>query len=69
MFADYVVPAVLRHWGILEYSSALAASVDGQSEIAAGSEEEVEIRACTITAVEQLRETLCNRLGKEVRIY
>ncbi|CAM6088272.1 unnamed protein product [Calypogeia fissa] len=66
MFADYVVPAVLRHWGILEYSSSLAAGVDGQKEIAPGSEEEVEIRAGTITAVEQLRETLCKRLGKEV---
>ncbi|BBN12232.1 hypothetical protein MPTK1_5g18340 [Marchantia polymorpha subsp. ruderalis] len=66
MFADYVVPAVLRAWGILEYSPCLAEKVDSQENIAPGSEEEVEIRACTITAVELLREALSNRTGEEV---
>ncbi|KAJ7558350.1 hypothetical protein O6H91_04G034900 [Diphasiastrum complanatum] len=66
MFADYVVPAVLRHWGILEYSPKLANSIDSYQEIAAGTEEEVEIRACTIAAVERLREQFVSRTGKEV---
>lgn len=66
MFADYVVPAVLRHWGILTCSHALAKMMDGLQELAPGSEEEVELRACTITAVERLREYLTARTGQEV---
>lgn len=66
MFADYVVPAVLRNLGVLSYSSSLASIVDGFKELASGTEEEVEIRACTITAVEKLREQLGARLGKQV---
>jgi hypothetical protein len=66
MFADYVVPAVLRHWGILTCSHALAKMMDSLQELAPGSEEEVELRACTITAVERLREYLTARTGQEV---
>ena len=66
MFADYVVPAVLRHWGIITCSQALAKMMDGLQELAPGSEEEVELRACTITAVERLREYLTARTGEEV---
>ncbi|XP_024401979.1 uncharacterized protein [Physcomitrium patens] len=66
MFADYVVPAVLRHWGILTCSQALVKMVDSLQELPSGSEEEVELRACTITAVERLREYLAARTGTEV---
>jgi flagellar biosynthesis protein FlhB len=66
MFADYVVPAVLRHWGILTCSQALVKMLDSLQELPSGSEEEVELRACTITAVERLREILAIRTGKEV---
>lgn len=66
MFADYVVPAVLRHWGILMCSQALVKTLDSLQELPPGSEEEVELRACTITAVERLREYLTARTGKEV---
>ncbi|KAL2614023.1 hypothetical protein R1flu_025715 [Riccia fluitans] len=66
MFADYVVPAVLRSWGILRYSPCLAEKVDKTEKIVAGSEEEVEIRACTITAVEWLKEKLSKRCGEDV---
>jgi len=66
MFADYVVPAVLRHWGILSCSPALVKKLDSLEELPSGSEEEVELRACTITAVESLREQLATRTGKEV---
>ncbi len=54
-FADYKVPQVLRHYGVLAYDPTLAARVDNQELIAAGSEEEVEIRAGTIWACELLR--------------
>ena len=58
MFADYRVPVVLRQLGILRYSPPLAEAVAAGKQLAAGSEEEVEIRACSITAVEALRDAL-----------
>lgn len=58
MFADYRVPAVLREFGVLQYSQKLAAQIDDKLEIAAGSAAECEIRACTIQAVEQLKAAL-----------
>jgi hypothetical protein len=57
-FADYKVPQVLRDQGLLVYSPALAAHVDGGREIPAGDPREVEIRAGTIWAVELLRRGL-----------
>ncbi|XP_022739755.1 queuosine salvage protein-like isoform X2 [Durio zibethinus] len=66
MFADYIVPAVLRQLGVLKYSSTLASTIEANSEIGAGSEEEVELRACSIYAVEKMRELLSIKSGKEV---
>lgn len=54
-FADYKLPQVLRHFGILEYHPSLAERIDNQQLLEAGSEEEVEIRAATIWACELLR--------------
>lgn len=56
-FADYKVPQVLRQLGILRYSPELASRVDSLDPIPAGSDEEIEIRAATITAVERMRRT------------
>jgi hypothetical protein len=53
-FADYKVPQVLRAAGALVYAPELAASVDSRTELAAGSEPEVEIRALTVVAVDRL---------------
>ena len=61
-FADYKLPQVLRHLGIIRYAPELARTVDHQTLISAGSEEEVEIRAATVVAVEMIREALA-RLG------
>ncbi len=57
-FADYKLPQILRHWGVLRYADTLAEMVDQQAEIPAGRDEEIEIRAATIVAVERLRECL-----------
>jgi hypothetical protein len=57
-FADYKLPQVLRHYTVLEYCPSLAEQVDNQELIAAGSEEEIEIRAATIWACELLRRRL-----------
>ncbi|MDQ6636348.1 MAG: queuosine salvage family protein [Candidatus Dormibacteraeota bacterium] len=60
-FADYKLPQVLRHLGALEYSSPLAARVDGWVELRSGEPAEVEIRAATVVAVERLRQELTDR--------
>lgn len=57
-FADYKLPQALRHLGVLEYSDHLARRVDDWVELEPGSPEEVEIRAATVVAVEELRDRL-----------
>ena len=57
-FADYKIPQVLRKLGILEYSSHLASKIDKKIHILFGSEEEIEIRANTIWAIEIIKEKL-----------
>ncbi|GJQ25724.1 MAG: hypothetical protein HBSAPP02_07560 [Phycisphaerae bacterium] len=53
-FADYRVPQILRHLGILRVSESLAAQIDAGLELAAGSGEEVELRAASIEAVDRM---------------
>ena len=62
IFADNLVPHVLRVDGILLYEEHLAARVDAEELIPSGSAEEVEIRACAVHAVELIKEEL-NRGG------
>lgn len=57
-FADYKLPQLLRHYGVLDYAPELARHIDNQKLLAAGSEEEIEIRAATIWACELLRRQL-----------
>ena len=52
IFADNLVPHVLRHAGVLTYSDALAERVDNGIELPAGSRSEQEIRACALHACE-----------------
>ena len=52
IFADNLVPHVLRLEGILEYSPSLIADIESETLIPAGSDEEIEIRACSVHAVE-----------------
>jgi hypothetical protein len=52
MFADNLVPHVLRLDGILRFDPALTARIDAGDLIEHGSAEEVEIRACALHAVE-----------------
>ncbi len=60
-FPDYKLPQVLRHFGALQYSAALARRVDTWEELRPGEPAEVEIRAATVVAVERLREALDER--------
>lgn len=52
IFADNLVPHVLRIDGILRYHPDLAARIDAEVLIPAGSPEEIELRACALHAVE-----------------
>jgi hypothetical protein len=65
VYPDYMLPRVLRHYGILRYESGLSSAVDGRRLIPAGSEWELAIRWATVYAADQLRAEL-NRLGNPV---
>jgi Queuosine salvage protein len=67
-FADYKLPQVLRHLGIIVYEESLAKKVDQKTLLEPGSPEEVEIRANTIWTVELIRQELeCT--GKALRAF
>lgn len=65
MFADYRVPQVLREKGILVYDEELSKTIDDKKEIRHGSDEEIEIRAGTIVAVEIIKKGM-NEKGRKV---
>jgi hypothetical protein len=58
IFADNLVPHVLRVDGVLRYAPVLAAKIDSGTPLQAGSAEEVEIRAVALHAVERLKALL-----------
>jgi hypothetical protein len=53
IFADNLVPHVLRRRGVLVYEQTLADRIDREALLVPGSAEEVEIRACALHAVER----------------
>lgn len=67
-FADYKLPQVLRHLGILCYEDDLAHRVDRMVPLEEGSPEEIEIRANTVRAVDMIREELA-RLGRPLKAF
>jgi hypothetical protein len=54
LFADNLVPHVLRLDGVLEFEPALTARIEAEQLLEHDSPEEVEIRACALHAVELL---------------
>ncbi len=58
IFADNLVPHVLRVDQILRYPAKLSARIDAGQLIAKGSAEEIEIRACALHAVELIKSAL-----------
>jgi len=62
LFADNLVPHVLRCLGVLVYSPDLAKRIDAEELLESGSPEEVEIRASGLHAVERLSAS-CSRRG------
>jgi hypothetical protein len=65
-FADYRLPQLLWTRGALVFSVDLAAAVGSCTELAPGSEEEVEIRAATVQAVERIKALLGGITSVEV---
>jgi hypothetical protein len=61
IFADNLVPHVLRVEGVLRYDESLATRIDAEELLPHGSAEEVEIRACGVTACERLAAQLGTR--------
>jgi hypothetical protein len=58
MFADNLVPHVLRIDGLLNYDESLAHRIDTEQLIPAGSPDEIEMRACALHIVELLGQVL-----------
>jgi hypothetical protein len=58
IFADNLVPHVLRIDGVLQYDEGLAEWIDREELLISGSSEEVEIRACAVHAVELMKQAL-----------
>jgi hypothetical protein len=65
VYPDYMLPMVLRHFGVLSYEQELADAVDGRHLIPAGSNWELGIRWATVYAGHQLADEL-HRLGNPV---
>jgi hypothetical protein len=62
IFADNIIPFVLRADGVLRYNRWLDERIQNEEVIGAGSAEEIEIRACAIHACEVLRSLICDEL-------
>jgi len=68
MFADYRVPQVLSHDGILVYSSELKERLNRHEEIPFGDEDECEIRAASILSVDYLVQMVNEQIPFETNI-
>jgi hypothetical protein len=64
-FADYKVPQVLRHLGVLIYAEPLARHIAARARIPAGHPHEVAIRAGTVQACERIV-AATRALGREI---
>ena len=61
VYPDYMLPRVLRHLGILVYTTDLARAVDARQLIPKESEWELAIRWATVYCGDRLTEALCSR--------
>lgn len=68
LFADNLVPHVLRCAGVLVYDGSLAGRIEAGELLVVGSPEEVEIRAVAVEAVERIVSALA-RLGRPISAH
>ena len=57
-FADYKIPQMLRHYGVISYNLELSEKIDNCVLIPQGSLEEIEIRSVTIWCIELIRQEI-----------
>lgn len=57
-FADYRLPQLMFHLGVLKYDDDLKSQVLAKNEIIAGSTQELEIRAATVQCVEIMKQEI-----------
>ena len=69
IFADNLVPHVLRVDGLLTYAPALAQRIEAGDLLEAGTPEEIEIRAVALHAVERLAEQLPGVTPRDLDVY
>jgi len=69
IFADNLVPHVLRVDGVLHYAPELARRIGAGEAILAGTPEEIEIRAVALHAVEKLAELLPGVTARQLDVY
>src|SRR3990167_10893845 len=67
--ADYKLPFVLRRLGIYTYSDYLANKIDNQEPIKKDIEEEIELRANTLWAVELIKQKIKMKIAHADSIY
>lgn len=60
MFADYRVPQILHVLGAISYSPELARKIDRREYLPSGSDDEIEIRGCSIHSVEVIVDEIRN---------
>jgi Potential Queuosine, Q, salvage protein family len=65
-YADYKLPQLLRMFGVINYNELLSKKIDMMTKIAHDSQEEIEIRAATIWAVELLRQRIGTMTSGEI---
>lgn len=68
MFADYRIPQVLVHFGAMRYSNSLMSKLKSDEPLKQGSREEVEIRALSIEAIEQVRDEIRRLIEADPKI-
>ena len=68
VFADYKLPQILRHMGMIVYIDSMAEKVDNRYVLVPGSRDEIEIRAGTIWAADVLQRALASH-GANVRAF
>jgi len=62
MFADYRVPQVLVHFGALKYNEHLLGRLKSGEQLQNGEREEVEIRGCSVAAVDLITDQVKERI-------
>jgi hypothetical protein len=66
IFADNLVPHVLHLDGVLAFDEVLAERIEREELLTSGSEEEVELRACAVHAVELIKAASPGRTAMEL---